>query len=382
MVSAESEIWVTGMSWSTALGASIDGVWQSLLKGVSGIVDMDTTVALRSNYGAPIKAIPEDWPPQQRQHTLTVDVLSRALHDAGIAADHPELLPVMATSYGSHLDQPGFGSLEKWSLAVTESLDCQNEPITITTACSAGSDAIQVGVDLLRSGFASLCVCGGADVLSLGKRIGHSGLGTLSPSHQLRAFDSKNVGTLLGEGAAFLVLEHGEHARARGARGHGIILGAGSANDAANAVAPESSGANVILAVDRALSAAGRSPSDVAVINAHGSGTSLNDIVESRAYSKLFKQNSPPPIVFATKGAFGHTLGATGAIEAIATLLALKNWLVPPVLGLQEVLPALELPIAIDRPMALHSGLGLSITLGFGGFNTCLVFDRLAEAVP
>lgn len=379
MVNTNPSIWITGMAWSTAIGSTIDTVWESLLEDDSGIIEVSASLPLRSNYAAPVHDIPLEWPVCKRHHQLTVNTLCRALEDAGIAPDDPCLFPVLGTSFGPHLDMGEVSSLSEWSIKAVKDTGCSNDPITVTTACSAGSDAILIGQALLRAGAADVFVCGGVDVLTLGKRLGHSRLGTMS-SNRLRAFDVRHSGTLLGEGAAFLVLEPAARARSRGARPHGVIAGAGSSNDAASAVAPDSSGRNVVLAIRRALQSAGLKPEEVAVVSAHGSGTQVNDAVEVQAYRQLFSKRPSPPVIFATKGAFGHTLGATGAIEAITILQALKTELAPPVHGLREVVPDFGLPIPSKLPMQIDAGAGISVTLGFGGFNTCLVFQGPREA--
>jgi len=379
-VSTDSQIWVTGMAWSTALGAGVGTVWEALLADVCGMGEVASSCPLRSTRAAMVPEIPRGWPARERQHEITRATLSRALQDAGIDPQDPGVLPVLGTSYGPHLEMPETTTLSPWSARAVRDAGCVAEPVTVTTACSAGSDAVLAGLGLLQAGAAQICVCGGADVLTLGKRLGHSRLGTMA-CDDLRAFDINHHGTLLGEGAAFLVLESAARARARGARPRGVLAGAGSSNDAASAVAPDPSGRNVVLAVRRALRTAGITPADVAVVNAHGSGTPVNDEVEARAYAQVFSDVPRPPVVFATKGAFGHTLGATGAIEAIAVLQALETKLAPPVHGLQEPLPHLSLPIPSKKPMKIDPGAGISVTLGFGGFNTCLVFQGSGSAV-
>jgi 3-oxoacyl-[acyl-carrier-protein] synthase II len=199
----------------------------------------------------------------------------------------------------------------------------------------------------------------------------------MSPT-ALRAFDAGHDGTILGEGAGFLVLEHERVAQARGARVRGRLSGTGSANDAAGPTAPDPSGDTVVQAVRTALAAAGRSAADVGVLNAHGSGTPVNDDVECRAFGSLFAGRAAP-VVFATKGAFGHTLGATGALEAVAVLLALRDGRVPPVHGLETVMPGFPLPLPIGTAASASTGeVGLSVTLGFGGFTTCLALEAAA----
>jgi 3-oxoacyl-[acyl-carrier-protein] synthase II len=320
-----------------------------------------------------VSEVPLDWTPWDRQQQLTRATLSAALADADLEVSDPRIRPVLGTSYGPHLELVEPVPLSRWSTTAAREAGCVMEPITVTTACSAGSDALVAGLGLLCTGAAEICVCGGVDVLTIGKRMGHSRLGTMS-ADDLRAFDVDRSGTLLGEGAAFVVLEQMHSARSRGATIRGILAGAGSANDAVSTVAPDPTGANVLLAVRRALRVAGIGPADIGVISAHGSGTPVNDDVEASAYTQMFGDLAQPPVVFATKGSFGHSLGATGAIEAVTVLQALETGLVPPVYALDEPIPQLGLPIPVGGPLPVGSGYGLSVTLGFGGFDTCLVF--------
>ena len=379
MVSTDVEIWVTGMAWSTALGPAVGTVWDSLLADISGIAEVASPVPLRNSRAAAVPGIPMDWPAWDRQQEITRATLTRALADAGIDAADRHVLPVLGTSYGPHLEMADVASLSQWSAMAARAAGCVADPVTVTTACSAGSDAILAGLGLLQAGAAEICVCGGADVLTPGKRLGHTRLGTMAPD-DLRAFDVSRNGTVLGEGAAFLVLEPAARARARGAQPRGVLADAGSSNDAASAVAPDPSGRNVVLAIDRALRNAHLTPMDITVVNAHGSGTPVNDDVEARAYAQVFAHMPDPPVVFATKGSFGHALGATGAIEAVAVLQALETGLAPPVHGLREPIPNLSLPIPAADPMNVGPGSGISVTLGFGGFDTCLVFQGAGSA--
>jgi 3-oxoacyl-[acyl-carrier-protein] synthase II len=195
----------------------------------------------------------------------------------------------------------------------------------------------------------------------------------MSPSF-LRAFDQHHDGTLLGEGAAFLVLEAGNRAIERTAPIYAFLRGIGSANDAATMAGPDLTGRGARLAMQRAIFDAGLAPEDVDLVNAHASGTPLNDTVERDALKSVF-DTSAGPLVFATKGNFGHSLGATGAIEAIALILALRKQMVPPILGLEEPDPAFPFRLPLHKAVNCDAHIGLSLTLGFGGFNTCLLFE-------
>jgi 3-oxoacyl-[acyl-carrier-protein] synthase II len=194
----------------------------------------------------------------------------------------------------------------------------------------------------------------------------------MSPT-QLRAFDVRHDGTLLGEGAGFIVLE----AEAPGQSPHAILGGAGSANDASGMTVADITGRSAVYAMERSLADAGLEPSAIGLINAHGSGTVMNDTTECNAFNTLFSGASRP-LVFATKGNFGHTLGATGAIEAIAMILAMRDGRVPPIPNLEQPLPEFSLPLAISQPASCAPRAGLSLTLGFGGFDTSLIFEAVS----
>ncbi|MDP9794195.1 3-oxoacyl-[acyl-carrier-protein] synthase II [Catenuloplanes nepalensis] len=363
---------ITGMAWNTALGADTDGVWRALLAGQSGVAPVASAYPLRNDRAAALPGLPADLDPVRRQFEAGAKPLRAALAEAGLEPADPRLRLVLGTSYGAHLDVPPDG-LDLWGATLASELGLARRPLMVSTACSAGSDAIAVGAALIDAGEEEICVVGGVDVLTPAKRLGHSALGTMSPT-ALRSFDAAHDGTILGEGAAFLVLEKDLDRRVRPL---GRLIGVGAANDAAGPTAPDPSGDTVVRAVRAALAAAGRNTGDVAVINAHGSGTPVNDDIESLAFTTAFGE-AAAPVVFATKGAFGHTLGATGALEAVAVLLALRDGRVPPIAGLETVMPGFPLPLPTGAPLPITAGLGLSVTIGFGGFTTCLALEAAA----
>ncbi len=304
---------------------------------------------------------------------MASETIRRALLSAGRAPEDPDVQLVLGTSLGAFLDDDeSRHSLSGWAHAVARELGCAKPPIVVSTACSAGSDAIMVGAELIRAGIANCCVCGGADVLTNSKRLAHSALSTMSPT-QLRAFDIRHDGTLLGEGAGFLVLEAEPSERESLA----VFSGGGSANDATGMTVADMTGLSAKYAMERSLADAGMTPSMIGLINAHGSGTQMSDTTECRAFGNLFSAESRP-LVFATKGNFGHTLGATGAIEAIALILALRTGQAPPIPGLAQPLREFPLPLASQTAVSHQARAGLSLTLGFGGFDTSLVFEAIS----
>jgi 3-oxoacyl-[acyl-carrier-protein] synthase II len=308
----------------------------------------------------------------QRLRWISETTIRQATAAAKLSATDPAMQLVIASEFGDQLDgSDGDGSLYRWTVDVAERLGAERPPVAVSTACAAGSDAILLGTELIRSGAASVCVCGGAEVLTDRKRAAHSALGTLSPT-TLRPFDLRHDGMLPGEGAAFLVLESEESAQQRGVQVLARLRGVGSANDAAGMTSPDREGRGARLAIARALADAGIESRDVGLVKAHGSGTPANDQAERQAFRWVFGDGRRPP-VFGTKGVFGHALGAAGAMEAIALLLALRTNVVPPIVGLEAPDPEFPCPLVIGTRMDCSAEIGLSVSQGFGGCASCLV---------
>lgn len=362
------------MAWSTPLGDSLEQAWTALLGGDSGVRDVPSAHPLRTTLAATVPDVPPAWPARERQRALAERTLAAAFADARLDPADPGTRVVAGTSFGAHLDEPD-GALDAWAAGAARAIGHEQPPIVVSTACSAGSDGIVLGAELVRSGAAERCVAGAVDVLTPAKRLGHSALGTLSRGRP-RAFDRGRDGMVPGEGAAFLVLESARSVRRRGSRVEAVLRGAGASNDAAGLTAPDPSGASVALAVRRCLAAGRRRARDVAVVSAHATGTALNDDAESASLRRVFGAGADRPVVFATKGALGHSLGATGAIEAVTLVLALRDGRVPPVAGLSDPLPGFPLRLAAGGAASFTGAIGLTLTMGFGGFNTCVLLER------
>ena len=366
-----TDIVVTGLAWTTALGEGIDAVWARLLNGESGIGDLPSSFELKNTHVGYLRDA-EGGDTRRRLSGLAESTARAALKDACVDINAPgqRNYLIVGTSLGYRLDDKTHSDdpLNAWVDEIAGHLGLK--PLVLSTACSSGSDAILLGAQLLKSGVADLCVCGGADILGISKRLAHTALGTMSAT-ALRSFDQAHDGTLLGEGAGFVVLQH-EHSAERTPYAH--WMGSGSSNDAAGLTAPDEAGNGIRLAINRSLAEAGLLRNQIELINAHGSGTHTNDRVESSAYKDYFAGVNP--LVFATKGAFGHTLGATGALEAIALIKALQTGTVPPVFGLQNPIADLGYRVAQGAPVQQAARVGLSLTIGFGGFNTSLIFKR------
>lgn len=253
---------------------------------------------------------------------------------------------------------------------LAEALRATGPTMTASTACTSGAMAIAVGAELLLDGRARRVLAVGTDALCRITTSGFASLGLHSP-RACRPFDDERDGMCLGEGAAALVLERAEDAARRGARPLARVLGWGNAQDAHHLSTPDPAGGGAIRAMGCALRAARCDPSDIGYVNAHGTGTLLNDAMEATALTAVVP-NAP---VSSTKGATGHTLGAAGALEAVFTLLALRDGVLPPNTGLRASSLPLDL-VRTARPARLD--LAMTVNFAFGGHNTAIVFGRAA----
>jgi 3-oxoacyl-[acyl-carrier-protein] synthase II len=364
---------VTGMAWTTALGNDLNTVWERLCAGESGIREEPSSYNLRNNRVASVEHKTQNLSPSEHIHTMTMSTIERALQDAKIEHRSKNIILIVGTSFGARLDDEleDQSTLHQWVETISKNLGLTS--ISLSTACSSASDAILMGSALIKSGWADICICGGADILGDSKRLAHSALGTMSRT-TLRSFDENRDGTILGEGAGFIVLE--KYSKDINKKIYAFLRGCGSANDAAGLTAPDQQGNGIRLAITRSLNDANIKSSNITLINAHGSGTLTNDSVEAKAYKDIFKNVTPT--VFATKGAFGHSLGATGSIEAIALILALSTQTVPPIKDLFNPLEKNYFHLPMSSFSSHQSQFGLSLTIGFGGFNTSLIFEKAA----
>jgi 3-oxoacyl-[acyl-carrier-protein] synthase II len=249
------------------------------------------------------------------------------------------------------------------------------------SACSSGADAIGTAIRAIRCGDALAVVTGGAEAaLTPLSRAAFGALDALSKVGISRPFDARRDGFVMGEGAGVLVLENGEAARARGARILAVARGYGATADAHHVTAPHPQGEGAARAITRALEDAGVAPEEIVYVNAHGTSTPLNDRAETIALKSALGEHAKVIPVSSTKSAIGHLLGAGGAVEAIATILALRARLIPPTLGWAEREDGLDLDYVPDsaRPLDLGDGqrpIAISNSFGFGGHNAVLCLE-------
>ncbi len=251
----------------------------------------------------------------------------------------------------------------------------------VVSACAAGANAIGAAARTIQVGDADAVLTGGSEaVLTPLARASFAALDAVSKLGESRPFDARRDGFVMGEGAGALVLEEAQAARARGARILGYVRGYGATCDAHHLTAPDPQGAGAARAILAALADAGIEAGDLVYVNAHGTSTPLNDRSETLALKTALGDDAYGVPVSSTKSAIGHLLGAAGAVEAIATLLALRDHVAPPTLGWEEEDEGLDLDYVPGsaRPLVIGDGdriLGLSNSFGFGGHNAALVLE-------
>jgi 3-oxoacyl-[acyl-carrier-protein] synthase II len=259
-------------------------------------------------------------------------------------------------------------------------LGARGPNMAVVSACASGADAIGQASNWIRQGDAVAVLAGGteAGITSTGIAMfaAARALSTRNddPDHASRPFDGERDGFVAAEGSAVLVLEEREHALARGATILAELLGYAASADAYHITAPEPSGDGAIRCVRRALERAGLRPEDIQYINAHGTGTPLNDLSETRAIKRLFGESAYSVPISSTKSMTGHMLGAAGAFEAMVTILAMRDGFLPPTVNLDNADPECDLDYVPKVGRAANARLAMTTSFGFGGHNACLVF--------
>ncbi len=392
-----TRIAVTGLGIICSIGRNQDEVWESILAARAGI--------------APLTRFPEDTfptdiaaeaqlevtlPPREARRLSRTDLLAviaaqEAIAQAGDVRLERAIVST-GTSTGGLLEGEGYylRRLSKGRLrtgvshvlqqptsgpsdAVARVLGLGGGAVSNATACASAGAAIGMAADYLRSGHADVAVAGGSDALC---RLTYSGFNVLQAvdPEPCSPFGATRKGITLGEGAGYLVLERWDDAVARGATILAELAGYGASCDAHHPTAPAEDGRGAEAAMRGAMAEAGLDSVDY--VNAHGTGTLLNDSAETRAIMAALGTNVP---VSSSKSYFGHTLGASGAVEAVVTVLALRNQIAPPTLRLNESAADCPLDYIPHTPRAMTMTNVLSNTFGFGGSNVSLAFRRAAS---
>ena len=406
MTGANPRAAVTGLGALTPLGPDVAALEEGLLTGRSGVrvLDEPEFADLPSRLAATVDLTDRlervEARTLDRVQQLALVAAREAWADAGAPEVEPERLAVvLGSGIGGALTILSQDAVlrEKGPRRVSPHLVpmlMPNGPAATVgleigarggvhcpvSACASGAEALAVALELLRSGRADVVVTGGSEAcvhpLPLA---GFAQMRALSTRHDepeaaSRPYDKARDGFVLGEGAGVLVLETEAHARARGARIHGHLAGAGLASDAHHVTAPDPSGAGAARSITAALRDAGVTPEEVGHVDAHATSTPLGDLAEARALNLALGKHRPP--VTAPKSCTGHLLGAAGAVEAIAALLALKSGVVPAIRNLDD--PDDEADVDAVRTVARQHPheVALSTSFGFGGHDVSLVLTR------
>jgi 3-oxoacyl-[acyl-carrier-protein] synthase II len=380
---------VTGRGVVSSLGEGADPFFDALLAGRSGIVDGLSTA---SGFDPERYMDPRVARRTDRFAQFGVAAADQAAAEAGLDGCDPDRIAVIiGTGVGGLITlqeqcesflargergvSPNFVPMMMPNAAagaVAIRLGIHGPGFSVASACATGAHAIGEGMRMIERGAADVVVAGGAEAAMTTLCIAaFRRMGALSSDGVSRPFDARRDGFVMGEGSGVLVLENEEHARARGATVYGRIVGYGASNDAFDMVQPDEDGAGALLAMRAALADAGASPSDVGFISAHGTGTPINDRIESVAIRAVFGSDAPP--VSSTKSAIGHMLGAAGSTEALVCVEALRRGMLPPTINYEVPDPECDLDYLVDGARAAPGvRLALSNSFGFGGQNACL----------
>lgn len=388
---------VTGIGCICALGTDVERFWAALTGGSGGIRKIEgfSTAGLRNDLAGwvaltgDLRRFAEERGITSRIELFGAWAIEEALRRAGL--DRPALASrraalVLGTSLGMSLARPDLDASLPESTDPADIIDALPEfaarfgarlglaetTFMVSTACASGTHAIALGRDLIRHGGFDLVIAGGADTLDRMKYLGHTALSTLTPTLP-RPCTAARDGTLFGEGAGIVVLEAPD--RLAGRRPLARCLGAGYSTDINHVTAPDPEGKGAVLAMADALRDAGLAPDDIDHINMHGSGTSLNDTAETLGMAQVFGAERAAALPCTTlKPAIGHTMGAAGAIEAVATILSVRDGLIPPTLNIAKGDVALPVTMVCGTAERRPVRCAMSNSFGFGGANGSLIF--------
>ena len=404
---------VTGMGIVSPVGSDMESAWGNLVSGFNGIGPItyfDTT-----NYKAKLGAQVKDFDPltyMEKSETLRSDRFAQYAMGAAVqAVEESSIIGTVAPERMAVYFGSGIGGLNTVTTEISKlesrgphrvsplcvpmmianmasgmiaiRYNCQGPALPAVTACASGSNAIGEALRLIRHGYADAVISGGAEAsivpVGIAGFINMKALSTAEdPNAASLPFDARRSGFVIGEGAGALVLEEYEHAKARGAKIYGEVCGYGSTCDAYHITAPHPEAEGGARAMVQALTEAGYREGQRVYVNAHGTGTPLNDAGETLAIKKALGEDAAyKALVSSTKSMTGHMLGAAGAVEAIVCLKVLETGVVPPTINLLEKDPKCDLNYVPNQAAQADIDLCLSNSLGFGGHNACLAFRKV-----
>lgn len=404
---------VTGIGVVSPVGNTLEETWNNLVNGVCGIapITLFDTTDYKAKVAGEVKNFePRDYMTKQeilrsdRFTQLAVAAAAQAVEESGVIGtvdparigvyfgsgiggintmtkEHAKLLNKGPARVSPYCVPMMIANMAAGEIAIR--YNCQGAAMPAVTACASGSNAIGEALRQIRHGYADAVITGGSDaaVNELGVA-GFVNMHALSTSEDPNAaslpFDKRRGGFVIGEGATALVLEEYDHAVARGAKIYGEVCGYGSTCDAYHMTSPAPDAAGGARAMIQAMEEAGYSESDRVYVNAHGTGTPMNDSGETTAIkTALGEEKAHEILISSTKSMTGHLLGAAGAIEAAVCLKVLETGIVPPTINLEEPDPACDLNYVPNKVVKAEIDLCLSNSLGFGGHNACLAFRKV-----
>ena len=406
---------ITGVGWTTPLGSNIDAVWKALLAGQSGvgkITQFDASDLPCQIAGEIPDFVAADHMPRKearrmaRASQIALAAVQLAVQDAGLAeplAEPSRLGVAVGTAVGglerafegyAMYKQGGVSKVNPFTLPsaasnmpafhVADRFGAHGPSKTLVTACATGTQTVGEAAEMIRSGHADMVLAAGTEALVTDFMFaGFSAMRALPTSYNdrpeaaSRPFDRDREGFVFSEGAAGVVLESLDRARARGAEIYAEVIGHASSSDAFHMAAPDPSGAGALRTMRWALADAGVAPQDVDYINAHGTSTPANDGVETLAIKMLFGERAYNVPISSTKSMIGHPMGASGAIEAVVGALTLKRGEIHPTINLENPDPACDLDYVPGEARRAEVNVVLSNSFGLGGQNACLVLRRV-----
>jgi 3-oxoacyl-[acyl-carrier-protein] synthase II len=387
---------VTGLGAVSPFGAGVKVLWAGLAAGACAIRPLTLIDAegFRCRIAAEVPEIASGSPRRSRADRLALSAAVEALEDAGLGrSERAGAALVVGAVGGGMLEAESWywarargERAPRWAASLRSMLPASHAETlahrlalggprqTVVTACSSGAVALAEAAELIADGMVDCAVAGGVDALTRLCFMGFNTLKLLDPE-PCRPFDRDRRGMSIGEGAAFVVLEASEHARARGARAYAELAGHGMTTDAYHVTAPEPEGEGMARAMRAALAAGGVAPAAVGYVNAHGTATPQNDRIEARAIGRVFGEGRV--LVSSSKSMIGHTMAAAGSLEAVTTILALVHETVPPTANLTAPDPEVSfdcVPRVAREATFEHA---VSNSFGFGGQNVTLLFRRV-----
>jgi len=379
----------------TPIGQDLDAFWSALVTGASGIsrIERFRVDDLRVARGGEIKKLVRERPDElltdcraSRLLIAAADELVAHVGGRPLAPDSRRVALVLGTALGgieegeralsgkrrpSRLARALYDSPTR---ALGQWLGAEGPLLTISTACASGATALGLAADLLRNGAADVAVAGGYDILCRFVMKGFDALRSLTRD-EVRPFDRRRSGLLLGEGAGLVLMERERDAAARGGKPLGYLLGHAGASDGFHISAPDPNGRGLESSIRGAMSQAGISPDEIEFVSAHGTGTPLNDKIEAAVLKRVLGRRAWAVPVNSIKAHTGHTMGAAATLEAIMCLLAWRHGQIPHTLNLEQPDPDCDLDFVVTGPRPARPRISLSTSLGFGGCNAALVVE-------